>query len=53
MLGAGVPVHIVAAVHGHDPVITQRIYAHAHTAEAAKAMAALDELIRPGPAQAR
>ena len=49
MLGAGIPVHVVAAVHGHDPVITQRIYAHTHTTEAMKAMAALDDLIRPAP----
>jgi integrase len=47
MLGAGVPVHVVASVHGHDPVITQRIYAHTQTADAVAAMAALDGLLQP------
>lgn len=48
MLGAGIPVHIVAAVHGHDPVITQRIYAHTRTDDAARAMSALDQILRNG-----
>ena len=46
MLGAGVPVHVVASVHGHDPVITQRIYAHTQTRDAVEAMAALDKILR-------
>jgi integrase len=33
MLALGYPVHVVAAWLGHDPVMTQRVYAHAHTAE--------------------
>ena len=47
MLGAGVPVHVVASIHGHDPVITQRIYAHTQTADAVAAMSALDKILRP------
>ncbi len=27
-LDAGIPVHVVASIHGDDPVITQRVYAH-------------------------
>lgn len=46
MLGAGIPVHVVASVHGHDPAITQRIYAHTHTADAMTAMKALDKALR-------
>ncbi len=46
MLGAGVPVHVVASIHGHDPVITQRIYAHTQTADAVAAMSALDKILR-------
>ncbi|HYN74632.1 MAG TPA: site-specific integrase [Candidatus Limnocylindria bacterium] len=45
MLGAGVPVHVVASIHGHDPVITQRIYAHTQTSDAVAAMAALDKIL--------
>jgi integrase len=33
MLGLGYPVHVVAAWLGHDPVMTQRVYAHVHRAE--------------------
>lgn len=47
MLGAGVPVHVVASIHGHDPVITQRSYAHTQTADAVAAMSALDKILRP------
>ena len=46
MLGAGIPVHVVASIHGHDPVITQRIYAHTQTADAVAAMSALDKILR-------
>jgi hypothetical protein len=31
MLELGHPVHVVAAWLGHDPVMTQRVYAHVHT----------------------
>jgi integrase len=31
MLELGYPVHVVAAWLGHDPVMTQRVYAHVHT----------------------
>lgn len=47
MLNAGIPVHVVASVHGHDPVITQRIYAHTQHEDAVAAMQALDRLLRP------
>ena len=33
MLSLRYPVHIVAAWLGHDPVMTQRVYAHAHRDE--------------------
>jgi integrase len=33
MLALGYPVHVVAAWLGHDPVMTQRVYAHVHAAE--------------------
>ena len=33
MLSLGYPVHVVAAWLGHDPVMTQRVYAHVHVAE--------------------
>jgi site-specific recombinase XerD len=33
MLALGYPVHVVAAWLGHDPVVTQRVYAHVHAAE--------------------
>lgn len=51
MLGAGIPVHVVASVHGHDPVITQRIYAHTQTGDAVAAMSALDKLLRRDTAE--
>ena len=47
LLSAGIPVHVVAAIHGHDPVITQRIYAHTQHAEAVAAMDTLDRLLSP------
>jgi hypothetical protein len=37
MLSLGYPVHVVAAWLGHDPVMTQRVYAHVHT-EAPRAL---------------
>ncbi|MEP6760790.1 MAG: site-specific integrase [Sporichthyaceae bacterium] len=37
MLELGYPVHVVAAWLGHDPVMTQRVYAHVHT-EALRAL---------------
>lgn len=46
LLGAGIPVHVVASIHGHDPVITQRIYAHTQHGEAVAAMATLDRMLR-------
>lgn len=46
LLGAGIPVHVVASIHGHDPVITQRIYAHTQHGEAIAAMATLDRMLR-------
>jgi len=49
LLAAGVPVVAVAGVTGHDPVITQRIYAHMFEDDAIDAMAALDHVLRPGP----
>jgi len=45
MLAAGIPVHVVASVHGHDPLITQRIYAHTRQDDAIAAMATLDRII--------
>ena len=33
MLSMGYPVHLVAAWLGHDPVMTQRVYAHVHQVE--------------------
>ena len=51
LLNAGIPVHVVASIHGHDPVITQRIYAHTQHADAVAAVATLDRILRrpPGP----
>jgi integrase len=51
LLSAGIPVHVVASIHGHDPVITQRIYAHTQHDDAVAAMATLDRILRrtPGP----
>jgi len=46
LLNAGIPVHVVASIHGHDPVITQRIYAHTQHADAVAAMATLDRILR-------
>ncbi len=33
MVALGYPVHVVAAWLGHDPVMTQPVYAHVHAAE--------------------
>ena len=54
LLGAGIPVHVMVSIHGHDPVITQRIYAHTQRAEAVAAMDTLDRILRrpPGPSRA-
>ena len=46
LLSAGVPVVAVAGVMGHDPVVTQRIYAHMFEDDAVDAMATLDEVLR-------
>jgi len=46
LLAAGVPVVAVAGVMGHDPVVTQRIYAHMFEDDAVDAMAALDHVLR-------
>jgi integrase len=46
LLAAGVPVVAVAGVMGHDPVITQRIYAHLFEDDAHDAMATLDHVLR-------
>ncbi|HTY72779.1 MAG TPA: site-specific integrase, partial [Actinomycetes bacterium] len=46
LLAAGVPVVTVAGVMGHDPVITQRIYAHMFEDDAHDAMATLDRVLR-------
>jgi len=46
LLAAGVPVVAVAGVMGHDPVITQRIYAHMFEDDAVDAMATLDKVLR-------
>lgn len=53
MLNAGIPVHVVASIHGHDPVITQRIYAHTRHDDAVAAMNTLDRILRQddGPPQ--
>ena len=32
-MSMGYPVHLVAAWLGHDPVMTQRVYAHVHQFE--------------------
>ena len=53
LLGAGIPVHVVASIHGHDPVITQRIYAHTQRAEAVAAMDTLDRILRRPPGLSR
>lgn len=45
MLAAGIPVHVVAIVHGHDPLITQRIYAHTRQDDAIAARPTLDRII--------
>ena len=49
LLNAGIPVHVVASIHGHDPVITQRIYAHTQHADAVAAMDTLDRILRRPP----
>lgn len=41
MLGAGVPLHLAAAWHGHDKVTMLRVYAHAMPDDLASAGAAL------------
>jgi integrase len=41
MLGRGIPVHDVAAWHGHDPAMTLRVYAHATPNSLGLAAAAL------------
>ena len=41
MLAAGLPVHVVAAWHGHDPVMALRVYSHVQTDWLASAGAAL------------
>lgn len=46
LLAAGVPVVAVAGVMGHDPVVTQRIYAHMFEDDAVDAMATLDKVLR-------
>ncbi len=46
LLAAGIPVVAVAGVMGHDPVVTQRIYAHMFEDDAHDAMAALDAVLR-------
>ena len=46
LLAAGVPVVAVAGVMGHDPVVTQRIYAHMFEDDAVDAMATLDKVFR-------
>ncbi|MCA0330937.1 MAG: site-specific integrase [Actinobacteria bacterium] len=46
LLAAGVPVVAVAGVMGHDPVVTQRIYAHMFEDDAVEAMATLDQVLR-------
>ena len=42
MLDRGVPVHVVAAWHGHDPAVTLRTYAHTDLDTLASAGAALE-----------
>ena len=46
LLAAGVPFVAVAGVMGHDPVVTQRIYAHMFEDDAVDAMATLDKVLR-------
>ena len=46
LLSAGVPVVTVAGVMGHDPVVTQRVYAHMFENDAVDAMATLDQVLR-------
>lgn len=41
MLRAGVPLYLVAAWHGHDPNVAQKVYAHAMPDDLASAGAAL------------
>jgi integrase len=48
MLGLGYPVHVVAAWLGHDPAMTQRVYAHVHTDEMRALVNAFDEVISKG-----
>jgi hypothetical protein len=60
MLSLGYPVHVVAAWLGHDPVMTQRLYAHVHVAEMrshgeafGQAMTPISECQSPVPARHR
>lgn len=46
LLAAGVTVVAVAGVMGHDPVVTQQIYAHMFEDDAVDAMATLDKVLR-------
>jgi hypothetical protein len=41
MLAGGMPVHVVAAWHGHDPAVSLSIYSHAQRDDLRAAAAAL------------
>lgn len=41
MLASGIPVHIVAAWHGHDPAVSLSIYSHAQPEDLKAAGAAI------------
>ena len=41
MLAGGMPVHVVAAWHGHDPAVSLSIYSHAQRDDLRAAGAAL------------
>jgi integrase len=41
MLDSGVPVHVAAAWHGHDPSMTLKVYGHVHPVGLADAGSAL------------